>query len=332
MQLLALRDDSQVADTRRRAVALADRIGFDDTEAGRVAIVATELSTNVLKHGGGGSILLSAVEEGGAPAVELVAIDRGRGMSDLARCLEDGYSTAGSAGEGLGAVRRQSHAFDVASWPGLGTAVLARVGRGRPPRLPAPPPRSGAVRIAMPGEEVCGDAFAFAEADGRIDVVVADGLGHGPGAAAAALEAVRVFERHRDAPPERLVAAAHGALRSTRGAAVAVARIEPAAGRVAYSGLGNIVGVVVGPADSRRMVSMNGTAGLAMHRIQVFDYALPPGGVVVMHSDGVSASWSLDRYPGLLGRHPVLIAAVLYRDHARGRDDATVAVVKGGAS
>lgn len=324
-------DASQIAEVRRSASAMAERLGFDEAGTGRVAIVATEMATNLVKHGGGGVVLGSVVEEEGEGLVELLALDRGRGMSDVERCLEDGYSTQGSAGQGLGAIRRQSSAFDIASWPGLGTAVLARIGARRPGR-PGPPPRWGAVRVALAGEEVCGDAFSVAEAGDGMDILVADGLGHGAGAAAASMEAVRVFERNLGEPPNQMIALAHAALRATRGAAVAVARIGPAGSRVTFSGLGNVAGLVSGPSGAKRMVSMNGTAGLAMHRIQAFDYPFEAGAIVILHTDGLSSSWSLDRYPGLAGRHPTLIAGVLWRDHSRGRDDATVVVAKGAPS
>jgi len=50
--------------------------------------------------------------------------------------------------------------------------------------------------------------------------------------------------------------------------------------------------------------------------------------MLIMHSDGIGTRWDLERYPGLPQRHPALIAAVLYRDHARGRDDAGIVVAQ----
>ena len=47
-----------------------------------------------------------------------------------------------------------------------------------------------------------------------------------------------------------------------------------------------------------------------------------------MHSDGISARWSLDDYPGLVRRHPGVVAGLLYRDFQRESDDATVIVVR----
>src|SRR6202012_3364387 len=104
-------------------------------------IIATELSTNLIKHGSGGEILVGAYEDNESQGIEVLALDKGAGMSNVAACLEDGYSSAGTAGHGLGAVIRQSHFVDIGSWPGIGTAVLARVAPGQPEggKPPSPP-------------------------------------------------------------------------------------------------------------------------------------------------------------------------------------------------
>ena len=118
---------SQVADARRRALGVAGSIGFDENDAGRVALVATELSTNLVKYGASGELLIGLFEDPTGSGVEIVAVDKGAGMGDPLESQRDGQSTGGSPGTGLGAVRRQSHLFRLASWPGLGTAVLARL-------------------------------------------------------------------------------------------------------------------------------------------------------------------------------------------------------------
>jgi len=76
------------------------------------------------------------------------------------------------------------------------------------------------------------------------------------------------------------------------------------------------------------MMSLNGTLGMAAVRSRQLDYEYPPGGVVVLHSDGVSARWQLSEYPGLQLRHSAVIAGVLFRDCGRQRDDATVLVAR----
>src|SRR5262249_33277923 len=125
----AITEPGQAAEARRGGVALARDLGFDETAAGRVALVVTEAATNILKHAKDGEVLLIPVETDGGGR-DVLALDRGPGIPDVGRALGDGYSTAGSSGTGLGAMRRLSTLFDVHSAPGVGTAVLARVGGG----------------------------------------------------------------------------------------------------------------------------------------------------------------------------------------------------------
>jgi hypothetical protein len=165
------------------------------------------------------------------------------------------------------------------------------------------------------------------DADGGIAVMVADGLGHGVLAADAAEKAAAVFDAARFESPKAFCERAHQALLGSRGAALAVAHVA-ASGAMRYAGTGNISGALVQNGKSRGLTSQNGTAGVAVRRVLEFDYEWPADGLLVMHSDGLTSRWSLDAYPGLASRDPAMIAAVLHRDCTRGKDDATVVVVK----
>jgi len=306
-------------------------MGFDETAAGRVAIVATELATNIVKYGVPGEILVGTYEDGTGSGVEILALDKGPGLSDLGLPLRDGHSTGGSAGEGLGAVRRLSGAFDIVSRPGSGTAVLARLSHGRAAPSSETLPVFGAVSVPLKGETANGDAYAVRERADGWTVMVADGLGHGPEAAKASQEAVRVFRRQQDREPSAILSAVHAGLRHTRGGAVSVARYDREAEVLAFAGIGNVLGAVVSGSAAKRTVSLAGTAGHAARRIQEFEYPMRPDGLFLLCSDGIATGFSIDGYPGLAGAHPSLVAGVVFRDFARARDDAIVLVVRGGA-
>jgi anti-sigma regulatory factor (Ser/Thr protein kinase) len=324
---VAVEDQSQVSETRRRATEIAERHGFGEVDAGRVALIATELASNVIKHGGGGEILLGSFNDADETGIELIALDKGPGMSDVSICLSDGYSTAGTAGKGFGAIVRLSHQIDVASWPGRGTAVLSRLKQGQPNGEPSAIPRTGAVSVPKPGEQICGDSWSVSAGPEGPTLLVADGLGHGPDAAEAAVEAVRLFHRSNGHRLPALLDYVHGGLRATRGAAVSLARLDVDTRKIVFSGIGNVAGALFVNGELRRMVSMPGTAGHNARKIQAFEYPFPSG-LVILHSDGLVSSWTLEKYPDLAARHPSLIAAVLYRDLTRHRDDATVLVAK----
>jgi anti-sigma regulatory factor (Ser/Thr protein kinase) len=329
VEAIAVRDPTDVANARRRIGILIGRLGYNETAAGRVAIVVTELAQNIIRHGGGGEIL-AGFDTVRPLGIEILALDRGPGMNNVAACLRDGYSTGGTSGNGLGAVQRLADQLLIHSAPRQGTAVLARMTPND--QVAAQPERvTAAVCVAKAGESICGDASAvLAGPDRTMRLLLADGLGHGPQAAAASGEAARLFQKHgAGANPKDILTVLHAGLRATRGAAVAAAHIDPIRKSVAYGGIGNIAGFIIDTAGVRRMVSHSGTAGHTAGRFQDFHYPLHGRPVLVMYSDGLATSWSPESHFGLFVLDPLLIAGVLYRDHARGRDDASVVVWKG---
>jgi anti-sigma regulatory factor (Ser/Thr protein kinase) len=323
-------DPSHVGEYRRAAQRLAESFDFDETLVGRVGIVAVELTNNVLKHAGRGEMLLQAIYDGDDVMIELVSIDRGPGMQ-VEKCLRDGYSTAGSPGTGLGAISRMSSLFDVYSAEGQGTVAVSRIARQKRGRIAVRPAAAadsnvGAVCVAVAGETECGDGWKVALETKTLVMMVVDGLGHGPLAASAARAAAEVFGKRAFDPPAEIMQHMHNGLSGTRGAAAACAVLDTATATVTYSGVGNIAASVVCSQRFKGMVSHNGILGVQLLRKQQFDYECGPNCHVVMHSDGLSARWALQPYPGLWVRHAAVIAAVLYRDHARARDDATILV------
>jgi anti-sigma regulatory factor (Ser/Thr protein kinase) len=325
---LPVTDASYVAGTRREVEAQARSIGLGADEIGRAALTATELSTNLVRHGGGGRLLVRPLPTPTVTGLELIAIDRGPGIRNINESLRDGMSTGGTSGTGLGAIRRQSDEFDIISAPRQGTAVLARIWPGRK-ALADPGVQIGVVCVAKPEEAICGDAWGVLPGRATTSALVADGLGHGPLASQASQEARRLFMRGDNASPTAAMKRIHAGLHATRGAAVGVVSLDLSANRAVFSGIGNIAGLVTAGGQTRRFVSMNGIAGHAAERFQEFIYPCDgPGLILVLHSDGLSTNWALERYTGLMARHPALIAAVLYRDAGRSRDDATVLVLK----
>jgi anti-sigma regulatory factor (Ser/Thr protein kinase) len=323
-----IRETSGVAEARREVIGLARTVGFDEIGIGRIALVVTEAATNLVKHTPQGQLLARAFDRDGVAVIEVLALDQGPGIANVGESLRDGYSTAGSPGTGLGAIKRLSDEFDIYSIPGKGTALVAQLWSRRPPSgNHAPPLEIGVVCLPMPGEDVCGDAWAVEWRGGHCVILVADGLGHGADAAAAAMAAVNTLRTHPQLAPAALIEFAHGALRSTRGAALAVADLDLVR-EIRYAGIGNIVGVTYAPEGARHMVSHSGIVGHEVRKVQEFVYPWSQDMLLVMHSDGLATHWSLDQYPRLAGRRPSLIAGVLYRDFTRGRDDVTVLVAK----
>jgi anti-sigma regulatory factor (Ser/Thr protein kinase) len=126
MSWVRLDDVSAVGTARRVSEALAVQLGLPPDRVAEVGLAVTEIASNVHRHGGGGALLLRAVRHAKVADLEVVAVDAGPGMVDVARARRDGYCTAGTLGIGLGAVDRLADSVEISSVPERGTVVVAR--------------------------------------------------------------------------------------------------------------------------------------------------------------------------------------------------------------
>jgi anti-sigma regulatory factor (Ser/Thr protein kinase) len=318
-QVLPIEDVSQIGHSRRTAQQFAEQLGFDEADAGRVALVATELASNILKHADHGELHLRATGNGG---VELLAVDRGHGF-DISSGLVDGFSTGGTQGIGLGAISRLAQVFD-AHADQRGTVILARL---TPRSAAVKDIRYGVSQHSLHNDPHCGDAWHLAIEPGRFSVMMADGLGHGVDAERAARAGEVVFAQEAFVEATVLMSDMHIGMAGTRGGAMAVAQYDASADSLRFTGVGNIGASLIGPDKSRGLASHPGIVGVQFRKAKPFDYAQVAGQLLILYSDGLQSRWNLLDYPGLIHRHPALIAAVLHRDFCRGRDDVTVFVI-----
>ncbi|MDQ7988543.1 MAG: ATP-binding protein/SpoIIE family protein phosphatase [Candidatus Dactylopiibacterium sp.] len=319
-------ESSRIGEARRHAVRLAQTLGFDETRVGRVALVVTELGTNLLKHAREGQLLIAARQHASA-GIEILSVDRGPGMRDVAQSLRDGYSTAGSPGTGLGAISRLADDFDLHSSETDGTLIVARL-HGEAPAPGRPAFASGVIAVCAPGETVCGDGWGIALDGSRAALLVADGLGHGPDAHEAAQAAVGVFAAAPFGGLREALETAHVRLRMTRGAALSTVIVDGQGGSIQSAGAGNVLVRLVSGTSDRTLLSQHGTVGVQIRHVEVIQSEWPEHASVIMHSDGLLTRWPGSAIRALLGRDPSLTAALLWRDYSRKRDDVTVAVLR----
>jgi anti-sigma regulatory factor (Ser/Thr protein kinase) len=314
--IVPIQDSSQIAVARRIATEYGQAAGLDEQRASAMNVVIAELANNLLQHAGGGHLYIGYLDQIGA--LDIAAIDHGPGMLNVERCLTDGYSTASTPGLGLGAVKRFATRFAAYSLPGRATVVAARMLERKSS------PRVSVICSATEGETVSGDAWDFSE-DGA-DFLVVDGLGHGFFAAEASRAAVDVFRKSQGLPPMEVLERMHAAMRSTRGAAAALAHVDASRNRIQFAGVGNISCSLLSTGKTQHLVSHNGTLGHQMRRIQQFEYAYLPGDILTMQSDGLASQSKQGLPASLLSQIPSVIAPLIYSEQVRGRDDATVLV------
>lgn len=314
-----LEHDADVGAARRQFAALAAAAGLDEARTSDAALIASELATNVIKHAKHGGMLFDRVANG----VAIVAWDRGPGMN-VEACMRDGMSTAGTAGNGLGAITRLASHWDVYSRPGAGVVFSAHVfPRGHVPKRD----EIAGVAVPYPGLPISGDAWSCHERGGYVTIMVSDGLGHGDDAAAASRAVIASFAAHAEETPAAILERANGAAKATRGVAATIVRIDREAHEAAIAGVGNVSAWIIHD-SSRQLVTQHGTLGQVTPVLREERYPFPSGSTLVMCSDGLKSRIPFDERRDLLTRSPRIIAATLWRDFARGRDDATAVVFR----
>lgn len=316
-------DRSSIGEARRAAATVANDLQFNEQRQSDISIVVTELATNIIEHAQRGEMLVCPVQAG-ATWLDILALDCGPGIREISRAFEDGVSTGGTAGQGLGAVKRLADLVSVYSTHGAGTSVLCRFNLSQlQESVPV-----GVVSIPLRGEIASGDSYLALPGRGRSLYMVVDGLGHGVIAAEAATRAVQVVQATARETLTEIMSTTHNALRSTRGAAMSIASIDHERSLITYAGVGNVSAMVGNNGISRSMISRNGTLGAVMPKIQEYSYPFEPGMMLLMFSDGLTSKCGLGGYPGIFNRPPALIAGLLYRDFTRRRDDATALVAE----
>ncbi len=323
--------EADVSEARAAVAAVAARHGIDETIKGRVALVATELGINLLRHARDGRLLIGchAVDDGAT--IEVIAIDSGPGMPDINRNMRDRRHSGASPGGGLAGVRHLSTDFSIFSVPGRGTVVVSRAWA---PAAHAPNSKSPSARfshagicLAALGQSVSGDAWAIRLGDCKASVIVSDGTGKGVAASDASAVATSSFHEF-PAEPHVVLQRTHALLTATAGAAVAIADLDARAGTMAFSGAGNVACRIVSSTEDIVLSSQPGILGRAVDEPVEVRRTWPDHSVIIMHSDGLSSEWHLKSTPGLLHCDPAVIGGWLLRDHASRVDDVTIIVLK----
>jgi len=340
VQILSIDSEADVGVCRRKAVALAGKMGFDDVKSGEIAILMSELATNVLKHGGGrGKVCIGELnDEHNRRAIEIFCCDTGKGIPDFDQAINDGFSDKQSLGIGLGSIRRFSDIFEristhdsncpLADFPSLFQHCLRCVKwvpelnwRSSNRKLVA-----GASSVCKPGETLNGDSYAITHpGPDKTLVAVIDGLGHGKDAHLASTIIKEQVLLKSELPVTDLVNYLHQSARATRGAVIGIAYIDTGRSLLQFAGVGNIEGFVMTKEGKKSLISFGGILGHHIRSPRLFEYPFGKGDVLCIFSDGLTTRWSPDDIDWT--DHPQRIAELLTTKYSRSNDDTTVLVI-----
>lgn len=326
-----MEDRSYVSYIKREIHNRVTRARFGAHKIGQIDIIVSEMTSNIIKHAGGGELLVRVRTDDDSPVVEVISIDNGPGMTDTTRMLRDGVSTTRTLGQGLGAVSRLSDVSQLYSIPKWGTIHYAMV-KGTPDSSFIPEKKPIEIRalcVNKPREEVCGDGFSIKRNLPEMTIFFADGLGHGIHARAAVEAASEIFLETSEKDPVGVIRALHQNIRKTRGLVGVVAVADHRQREWRICGVGNIITRIYSGVGHRNYMSYNGTIGLTIpNAMNISTYPMETNQHLVMCSDGIQTRWDMSRYPAILKYDNIMLAAAIYKDYARGTDDASVIIAK----
>ena len=340
--ILEIDNEADVGVCRRKSVSLASKLGFDDVKTGEVAILVSELVTNVLKHGGGkGRIIICYLKtEDDRKAIEIFCCDSGKGILNPGQALNDGFSVKNTLGIGLGTIRRFSDIFEIGQQITDSSTIIdsntlsenkhcIRIVKWLPETRWLGSNRSiitGAASRCVPGETLNGDAYVVHHlSPTKTIAAVIDGLGHGKEAHLASNIIKEQLLLKSELPLSDLVKYIHQASRGTRGAVIGIVFINTDISKVYFVGIGNIEGFIVTATGKKNLISFGGILGHRIRTPQVFEFPYQKGDTICLFSDGINSRWNINdiNWKEL----PQNNADFLINNYSRLNDDATVLII-----
>lgn len=322
-------DRSNANVVKKEIRKIAESVSFSPLKLAHIDILISELTTNLTKHApAGGEFLVKHFVDDGRDGLEILCIDNGPGIDDLPRMLQDGVSTSGTLGHGLGALKRLSDHFEIYTKKDWGTIVLCRIFRNEAPLRVLQKVAIGAILVPYKGESLCGDGWAYKTCGSILKVLITDGLGHGKEAFFASQQAIRYFMNSDEISPSDMLRGIHESIRLSRGVVATCINVDLTTLKGTMCGIGNISGRVLGFLSTRVFLSYNGIVG---HNIpaRLMDREIDvSNGLLVLCSDGLKDRWDLASHP-MLSRYDISIAAaVIYKENNRRSDDVSVLLLK----
>lgn len=325
----ATQDESSLVLLRSKLFAIANRLGIAGLKRENIMLVAAELATNNIKHAGGRGMIQVWQQPG--PVLDILSLDYGPGIDNIARAEQDGYSTANTFGKGLGAVRRLSDesyfysqhkaAGPVTKWSG--TAFLARF------HLAADQGGALGDDIGLFSRSLSdvrhnGDRIYLHKKGDRLRWLHLDGLGHGAEAQNATSNLATHLSHHADIAS--ILAGVDRQLMATRGAVAVACEIDTVRHGLQLIGVGDMHARIYDRDEMQHVAFAPGILGREHRAATPFRSKLGKRSVVITASDGIRRNWDTGNFVGLFNQHPQLIAYTLGNIMGRVSDDQSICV------
>ncbi|CAM3550865.1 SpoIIE family protein phosphatase [Flavobacterium chungbukense] len=324
-------DRSLIPFIKREIHNLALHLGFTPHRAAETDIIIAELTSNLIKYAGGGDLLYRSNHNGNCNEIEIYCLDKGVGIENTARIMNDGYSTSSTLGQGIGAIKRLSNDFQIYSMKGWGTVQYIKICDKSEISIPSSVTGLdlSALSVNYPGERLCGDGYHVKYLRNGFQIFTGDGLGHGMHAHEAVQQSIRAFKQCTEKNPAAVLRYVHEHVKKSRGLVATVACVDYETESWNICGIGNINTRIYNGLENKTYTAYNGIVGHNIPRtLNSTSIPYQKHQIIVMHSDGLRTRWNLSDLSSIIKQSPGIIASALYKDNVRGTDDATILVGK----
>lgn len=328
---------------RSRLQAAARRMGFSDLQRQDMVLVAAEMISNQIKYAAGRGMLQIWQQPG--PMLDIVALDFGPGIVDLAQAQLDGYSSNKTLGKGLGSIKSLSFDSAIYTVPEVraereqaawhGTVFWSRFCPSQTKKtLPHPGSardtrayiKTGLFTRAFSDDRYNGDRIYLEQSDKRLRFLHLDGLGHGQLAQEATEGLGDMLFAHQDIA--NVLKVIDRQVKSTRGAVAMLGEVDAQAMQAQVMGVGDMSAYTYIDDQLQAMTFAPGILGKEHKTPRSLPITLKKPSTLITVSDGMRRSWNVHSFPGLLVQHPQLVAYVLGNIMGRASDDQSVCVVR----
>ena len=326
------KDESGLVLLRSKLRAVSRRMGFNDVKREHMELVCKEMVTNQNKFAQGNGLIQLWERAQPRPALDLFAFDYGKGIANLETAMRDGYTTAGTMGKGLGAIRRLSSQCEIYSLPPElakdspwhGTAIWARFLGGGEEAAGAL--ETGSYLRAYQDSSYNGDRIQVRGGKEKTRWLHMDGLGHGR-EAAEVVDGIGEF-LDEETPVDGLARRLSAQLQGTRGAVAMLCEADAAMQTVKICGVGDMIAYLIANGEKKTVSFSPGVLGHAHRTPETYILPFPPQALLITASDGLRRSMTLRTLPELWRLHPQLIVLVLGQVMGRHNDDRSVFAVR----
>jgi anti-sigma regulatory factor (Ser/Thr protein kinase) len=297
---------------RSKLVAIARRLGVSNLERENMLLVAAELVSNNVKHAAGRGMVQLWMQPGGV--LDMLALDYGPGIANLAAAEEDGYSTLSTLGKGLGAIRRlsgESYIYTQQAQPGQprkwsGTVILARFFLGKKDKEESPLSNSACIPVPCLMYVTTATEFICKQ-----EQYCAGCTWTGWGTVRKRRRPLPIWQLLNYESPQAMLTAVDQQLHDTRGAVAITGEIDLTKYSLRLSGVGDMNAHIYDQEQIQHIAFAPGILGREHRTANVLQTGFGKKCVIVTTSDGIRRNWDAANFVGLFNQHPQLIAYAL---------------------